>query len=110
MSRLDELARRRERLVGRAAEQRAAIAESLSGCRRMLSVADRGLAWGQWARGHPVLIAIGTAALVAVRPRLGLRWVVRALSLWRTGRFALDLVRTFAAVRSARAPQSSDQS
>jgi YqjK-like protein len=112
MSRLDELARRRERLIGRASEQRAAITESLAGCRRVLSVADRGLAWGQWAREHPVVIAMATAALVALRPRLGLRWVVRALSLWRTGRFALDLVRTFAAMRNARAtaPQSSDQS
>jgi YqjK-like protein len=114
MSRLDELAQRRERLVARASEQRSAIAESLAGCRTMLSVADRGLTFGRWMREHPAAIAIATAVLVAVRPRLGLRWVVRTLSLWRTGRFVLDLAKTFAAMRAARAhstaPQSSDQS
>ena len=114
MSRLDELALRRERLVARAAEQRTAISESLAGCRSMLSVADRGLTWGRWLREHPAVIAIATAVLVAARPRLGLRWVVRTLSLWRTGRFVLDLVKTFAAMRAARAPrapaQPSDQS
>jgi YqjK-like protein len=109
VSRLAELALRRERLVTRAAEQRAAIAESLAGCRRIVSVADHGLAWGQWARQHPVVIAIATAALVAARPRLGLRWVVRGLSLWRTGRFALDLLKTFAAMRAARAAPPATQ-
>jgi YqjK-like protein len=111
MSRLDELARRRERLVARASEQRAAIGQSLAGCRRILVFADRGIAWGLWAREHPVAIATAAAALVAARPRLGLRWIVRALSVWRTGRFALDLLKTFAAMRAARArSQTSDQS
>jgi hypothetical protein len=110
VSRLADIARKREQLIARSAEQRRAIAESLEGCRGVLSIADRGLAWGKWARGHPVLIAIATAGFVAVRPRLGLRWVVRALSLWRTGRFALDLVKTFAAMRAARADQTGGQS
>jgi len=107
VNRLDELAVRRERLVARAAEQRAAVAASLAGCRSVLSIADRAFVWGQWARRHPALLAISTAVLVAARPRLGLRWVVRALSVWRTGRFALDLVRTFAAMRAARPPAQS---
>jgi YqjK-like protein len=109
MSRLEELAAKRERLAARAAEQRAAIAASLAGCRRILAVADRGIAWGQWAREHPVAIAVAAAALVAMRPRLGLRWVVRALSLWRTGRFALDLVKTFVSMRAAHAAAESGQ-
>jgi YqjK-like protein len=102
MNRLAEIVQKRERLAARAEEQRRTIAESLAGCQRVLSVADRGVAWARWARGHPVLIAVATAALVAARPRLGLRWAVRGLTLWRTGRFALDLVRTLAAMRAGR--------
>jgi hypothetical protein len=102
MSRLDEIVQKRERLAARAEEQRRAIAEVLARYSAPLSLADRGFAWANWARQHPVLIAVATAALVAARPRLGLRWAVRGLTLWRTGRFALDLVRTFAAMRAAR--------
>lgn len=100
MSRLAEIVQKRERLAARADEQRRTIAESLAGWRRVVSVADRGVAWARWAREHPVVIAVATAALVAARPRLGLRWAVRGLTLWRTGRFVLDLVRTLAAMRA----------
>jgi hypothetical protein len=110
MSRLDDIARKRERLVARAAEQRRAIGESLDGLQGVLSVADRAFTLGKWARGHPAVLAIATTGLVALRPKLGLRWVVRALSLWRTGRFALDLLKTLAAMRAARAGQTGGQS
>jgi YqjK-like protein len=110
MSRLDEIVQRRERLSARAGEQRAAIAEALVPLRSLVSIADRGLAWGQWAREHPVLIAVATSALVAARPRLGLRWAMRALAMWRSGRFALDLVKTFAAMRAAGKAQGRGQS
>jgi YqjK-like protein len=110
MSRLADIVQKRERLVARADEHRRALAETLAGCRRVLSIADRGFAWAQWARGHPLLIAVAAAALVAARPRLALRWAARGLALWRTGRFALALIRTVAAGRAARADQPKPQS
>jgi YqjK-like protein len=110
VSRLDDIVQKRERLAARAEDQRRALAEALAGCRGVLSVADRGLAWGKWAREHPVVLAIATAALVAAKPRLGLRWAARGLAMWRTGRFVLDLVRALAARRTGRTDQARTQS
>jgi len=102
MSRLTDIVRKREYLAARAEEQRRAIGDAFAASRGPLSLADRGFAWANWARQHPVVIAVATAALVAARPRLGLRWAVRGLTLWRTGRFVLDIVRTLAAMRAER--------
>ena len=101
MSRLADIVHRRERLSARAEEQRRALAGALAGCRAIVSVADRGLAWGQWVRRHPAALAIAVAGLLAARPRLALRWAARGLAMWRTGRFVLGLVRSVAAARRA---------
>ena len=100
MSRLSDIVQKRERLTARAEEQRRAIGDALAAYQRPLSLADRGVAWTRWARGHPVVIAVGLAALVAARPQLALRWAARGLALWRTGRFVLELIRTVAARRA----------
>src|SRR5262249_36098126 len=103
MSRLAEIVQKRERLAARSDEQRREIVETLAGCSTVLSVADRGLALGRWARDHPIASAVAIAALVGARRRLGWRGAVRALALWRTGRYVLDLVGTYAEMRGARA-------
>jgi len=85
-SRLTEIARRRERLVARAAAQRAAIAGTLRELRPPIDIVDRGLAVVRFFRRHPVLLAAVTAAAFAFRPR-GMLWLAgRGLAAWRVWR------------------------
>lgn len=95
--RLIELARRKERLIARAAAQRAAIAGTFREWRTPIVVADRALAVARFFRSHPVLLAAAVAAAVALRGRtlVGLAgrgfaaWRVwRTLSTWSAGLFA----------------------
>lgn len=83
---LIEITRRRERLVARAAAQRAAIAGTLRELQPPISIVDGGLAVVRFFRAHPVLLAAVSAAVLALRPR-GLLWVVgRGLTVWRVWR------------------------
>jgi hypothetical protein len=81
--RLIELARRKERLVARAAVQRAEIAAAFHRWQGPIGIADRALAAGRFLRAHPVLlvVALAVAAVLGRRRLLGL--ASRGFAVWR---------------------------
>ncbi len=91
--RLLELAERRAHLQARALAEREALASQMSpadgvaaAATAVLHAAQRGVAE---ARRHPLIMVVGVALLVALRPRRALGWLVRGWSLWRLYRGAL---------------------
>lgn len=86
MNRLGQLAKRREALVARAAEQRAQLARLAAAWRGPLSAVDWGLKAIRLLKAHPALIAASAVALALWRPRTMGRWVLRGITLWRVGR------------------------
>jgi len=93
MSALAQILERRARLLAEAQAQRNALAEGIAACRRVLVVADRGIAWAGWLRARPYLVVAAAAAIAALRPRLALEWSARALTLWRVGRLVYEAVK-----------------
>ena len=83
---LAEIARRKERLIARAASHRSAIAECVRGLRGPVSVVDRGFGVVRFLRAHPVLAGAAAAMLVAFRGRGLLSLAGRAYSAWRVWR------------------------
>lgn len=81
---LAALAERRERLVARAAEEREALATGLARADQATGWLHAGLSIVDRARRHPLLVAGAAAALVALRPRITMKWLLRAWTLWRT--------------------------
>ncbi|HXF67268.1 MAG TPA: YqjK family protein [Burkholderiales bacterium] len=81
--RLIELARRKERLIARAAAQRAEIAAILRRWQAPLEVADRALAVARFLRAHPLLVAAAAAAVVTLGRRRLLGLAGRGLAAWR---------------------------
>lgn len=80
------LAERRERLVAKAAGQRAALARDVAPWRAPLALADRGVAVLRGLGRHPALMMGVALAVVAWRPkRLG-RTFARVWTAWRLGR------------------------
>lgn len=84
--RLIELARRKERLIARAAAQRTAIAGTFREWRTPIAVADRALAVARFFRSHPVLLAAAVAAAVALRGRTLVGLAGRSFAAWRVWR------------------------
>jgi len=78
MSVLAEIIERRARLVAEADAQRHALAEGFAGCRSVLVVADRGIAWATWLRARPYLVVAFVTAIAVLRPRLALEWSAAA--------------------------------
>src|SRR5262245_61681953 len=81
-----ELARRKERLIARAAAQREAIAGALHALEKPIEVIDRAVAAGRFLRAHPVLVAALVIALVVFRRRRIVGLVTRGLAAWRIWR------------------------
>ena len=102
MSALADILERRARLVAEAETQRRALAEGLAGCRSVLVVADRGLAWAAWLRARPYLVVALVTAIAVLRPRFALAWSARLLTLWRVGRLVYDAIKPLASVRALR--------
>lgn len=86
--RLMEIALRKERLIARAAAQRASVGQSFSNLGGAIAVVDRVLQAVRFLRAHPALIAVAVAALVALRGRGLLSLAGRAFSVWRLWRSA----------------------
>jgi hypothetical protein len=80
---LAALRERRRRLLAQADEERASLAASLARADAASAWLNTGLAMFAGARRHPVLVAGAAAVLLALRPRLTMRWLLRAWSLWR---------------------------
>ncbi len=84
--RLIELARLKERLIARAALQRAAIAGTFREWRVPISVADQALSVARFFRAHPVLLAAAVTAVAALRGRTLIGLAGRGLAVWRLWR------------------------
>jgi hypothetical protein len=82
---MDELALRRERLVARAAEQRAALAAGGSALRPAGRLGDRLLSLSRVVRSHPAWAVAGAVAVsvVVIRRRHAAVWLGRAWTAWR---------------------------
>lgn len=84
--RAQHLAARRERLVARAAEQRAVLAQLMEPWRARLAVADQGIAAVRTASRHPLLLAGIAVLLVAWRPRGVVKWLQYGVMAWQVAR------------------------
>jgi hypothetical protein len=100
MSALAEILEKRARLIADAEAQRRALSEGISGCRRLLSVADRAVALAHWLRARPYLAVAAAAVIAVMRPRIALGWSARLLTLWRVGRFVFDVIKPAATHRA----------
>lgn len=83
---LQRLAERRNRLVTRAAAQRAMLARQLVPWQPRLALADRGIAAFRYVRRHPALLAGAGVLVAALRPRVSSVWLQRGLMLWQVAR------------------------
>lgn len=83
--RLDELVLRRERLVARAAEQRAALATTAVALLSPGRLADRALQMKRVLQAHPTWAAVAAAAagVLMMRRRRAAVWLGRAWMVWR---------------------------
>jgi len=93
MSALARILERRARLVAEADAQRSALAGELAACRRVLVVADRGIAWAAWLRARPYLVVALVTAIAVLKPRLAFAWSARVLTLWRAGLFLYQTIK-----------------
>lgn len=86
ITRAQDLAAKRERLVATAAAQRVALAYQFEPWRARLAVVDQGIAVVRSTGRHPLLLALVAALLVAWRPRRALNWLQFGLMAWRVVR------------------------
>jgi hypothetical protein len=93
MSALEDIIERRARLIAEADSQRQTLARGLATCRRVVVVADRGIAWAGWLRARPYLVVAAVTAIAVMQPKLALAWSARLITLWRAGRFLYDAVK-----------------
>ena len=100
MNALAEILERRARLVAEAEAQRREFTAGLAGCRGVLIVVDRGIAWASWLRARPYVVVIAAAAIALRRPKLALGWSARLLTLWRVGSFLYSVIKPAAGERA----------
>ncbi len=84
--RLIELARRKERLIARAEQQRSGIADACMKWRKPLDLVDRGIAIVAYMKVHPLVLALAVAGVAAVGRRNLPRWIGRGFFVWRAWR------------------------
>ena len=83
---LIELARRKERLIARAAAQRRVIADAYHRWQKPAAMVDRGVAVVRFLKAHPLLLAVGAVVAAAAGRRNLLRLAGRGWVAWRAGR------------------------
>ena len=84
---LDDIVRRKQRLIERCAVQRDAIAGAFRELERPIAIADRVLTIVRFFRSHPVLIGAAIAAIMVARRRTSLVGLLaRGVSAWRLWR------------------------
>jgi len=93
MSALEDILKRRGRLLADAEAQRGALGESLATFRSVLKVADRGIAWAGWLRARPYIVVAAVTAIAMLRPKLALAWSARAIALWRVGNLVYEVIK-----------------
>ncbi|HTL25772.1 MAG TPA: YqjK family protein [Burkholderiales bacterium] len=82
-SRLISLGEHRARLLGRARVEREQLLLDVTRIDASLSWIDVVSKGVHQARRHPLLVALGVAIVVALRPRNTVNLAITALSLWR---------------------------
>jgi len=82
------LAARRQALIHQSGQLREAIAQGLRATTPWFAAADGVWSALRWAARHKLVLGAALGAGVLLRPRLGLRWVRRALLIWGTCRKA----------------------
>ena len=97
MSALEELRRRRERLVARARRERADLALGLQPFAGAIRLADRGLAGARLLRyglsAHPLLSAAAAGLVLVLRPRGFLRALRLGIGAWQAWRLVAGALR-----------------
>ena len=83
---LIDVARRKERLISRAAQQRADIAVTCMKLRKPISIVDRGIEIIGYLKAHPLVLALAVAGVAAVGRRNLPRWIGRGFVVWRAWR------------------------
>ncbi|MFM9972675.1 MAG: YqjK-like family protein [Burkholderiales bacterium] len=91
MKTIAEIRARRQSLLAQAERQRIALSRQYASLQAPANLAARGIAGILWLKQHPLVIAVASALLVAVRPRQALKLVGRGLVAWR----ALRTIRGF---------------
>ncbi len=87
MADLDDIVRRKQRLIARCAVQRAAIAGAFRELEGPIAIADRVLRIVRFFRSHPLLVGAAIAAIMVVRRRTSLVGLLaRGVSAWRLWR------------------------
>jgi hypothetical protein len=91
---LTEIRAQRARLVEIAANERESFGRQTHSLVASIGLLDRGFAAMRSLASRPELLAAAAAiALIVLRPRRILRWVGRALFLWRAWRAASGLLK-----------------
>jgi len=93
--RLSLLAMRRERLVARAADQRALLGDSVAALRAPLELIDRGIAILAFFRKHTALSLAVASLAVVLKPRRAGLWLRRGWLTWRLSQGVRRLARHF---------------
>ncbi len=78
-----ELALKKQRLQFRSDALRERLRTHANGLAPTLAVADRIHAGYGWLRRHPEVVAVAGVAVVAAKPRVVWRWLVRGVSAWQ---------------------------
>lgn len=78
-----ELALRKQRLLLDCATQRIQLAEHATGLQPMFAGADKAVDAARWVKQHPASVAVASAAVFILRPRLILSLGMRAMGLWK---------------------------
>jgi hypothetical protein len=81
------IAERREKLILKAASQRALLAQNIAPLGTPLTIAYRGFQLVRYVKQHPILMLGVTSAISVIRPRRMLQWI-------KTGFSALNLARS----------------
>lgn len=84
--RLPAIHARRERLVERAAHQRADVARLVQAAMPPVTVAEWGLRALRLIRSKPALVAGALVAASVLRPGRAVRWSIRAWAAWQAWR------------------------
>ena len=87
MADLEDILRRKQRLIARCAVERDAVAHALRELERPMAIADRILGVVQFFRSHPLLVGAVVAIFVVARRRTSVAGLLaRGISVWRLWR------------------------
>jgi hypothetical protein len=96
-SRLVDIARRKERLLGRTEQQRVVIASACRALERPAGIVDRGISALAYFKSHPLLAAACAVVVATVSRRRLAGWIGRGWVLWRGWRSLANWGRKFGA-------------